>query len=154
MQRLTNGEQERGDYRISTDPGLLDVDAVHAYLARSYWARRHSRDLCARLRGSLCSACFEKNLQVGLARVVTDRATSRTWPMSTCSKSIGGVGLGKWLMEVVVAHADLQGLRRFVLATRDAHGLYTKFDFTPLGHPEFFMEINPTRFSTRRVRLR
>mgnify|MGYP000723822223 CR=1 FL=1 len=80
--------------------------------------------------------------QVGLARVVTDRATFAYLCDLYVLEEHRGRGLGKWLMEVVQAHPDLQGLRRFVLATRDAHGLYEQFSFTPLAHPEFFMEIN------------
>jgi GNAT superfamily N-acetyltransferase len=140
---MTNREHQRGDYGISTDVGLMDVDAVHAYLSRSYWARDIPRELVARaMRGSLCFALFDKDSQIGFARVVTDRATFAYLADVYVLEEYRGRGLARWLIEVVVAHPDLQGLRRFALATRDAHGLYAKFGFTPLAHPEFFMEIN------------
>jgi N-acetylglutamate synthase-like GNAT family acetyltransferase len=140
---MTIGKHERGEYSISTDVEAMDLDAVHAYLARSYWARGIPRDLVARaMRGSLCFALFHDRVQVGFARVVTDRATFAYLADVYVLEEHRGRGLGQWLMEVVVAHPDLQGLRRFALATRDAHGLYAKLGFTPLQHPEFFMEIN------------
>jgi GNAT superfamily N-acetyltransferase len=134
---------EQGAYRISTDVNAMDVDAIHAYLSRSYWAQGIPRDVVAKaIAGSLCFGIFENEQQVGFARVTTDRATFAYLCDVYVLEDHRGRGLATWLMEVVVAHPDLQGLRRFLLATRDAHGLYEKFGFVPLARPEIFMEIN------------
>ena len=139
-------ELERGDYRISTDPERLDLDAIHAYLRRSYWAEEIPKEIVARsLRGSLCFGLYQQQHpqgpQVGFARVISDRATFAYLCDVYVLEEHRGQGLSKWLMEAVQSHPELQGLRRFVLATRDAHGLYTQFGFTPLTSPETFLEI-------------
>ena len=144
-------EYERQGYRILTDPDAMDIQAVHDYLASSYWARGIPLELVAKsVRGSLCFGVFKDDRQVGFARVVTDRTTFAYLCDVYVLESHRGQGLGKWLMDVVVAHPDLQGLRRFALATRDAHGLYEKCGFTRLARPEMFMEINrPDIYATR-----
>jgi GNAT superfamily N-acetyltransferase len=132
----------RGDYRITTDPEQFDVDAIHAYLSRSYWAEEIPKALVARsLQSSLSFGLFHARSQVGLARVVTDRATFAYLCDVYVLEEHRGQRLGKWLLEVVLAHPDLQGLRRFTLATRDAHGLYARYGFTPLAEPDTHMEI-------------
>jgi GNAT superfamily N-acetyltransferase len=132
----------RGDYAISTDPRSVDVEAVHAYLVRSYWAAGIPRALVAKsLASSLCFSLLKGAEQVGFARVVTDRATFAYLCDVYVLDEHRGLGLGTWLIERVAAHPDLQGLRRFTLATRDAHSLYAKFGFKPLGNPEMLMEI-------------
>jgi len=134
---------EQGAYRISTDVNAMDVDAIHAYLSRSYWAQGIPRDVVAKaIAGSLCFGIFENEQQVGFARVTTDRATFAYLCDVYVLEDHRGRGLATWLMEAVVAHPDLQGLRRFLLATRDAHHLYEKFGFVPLARPDIFMEIN------------
>jgi GNAT superfamily N-acetyltransferase len=121
----------------------MDVAAVHAYLTRSYWAEGISQELVARaIRGSLCFGVFHAGKQVAFARVVSDRATFAYLADVYVLEEHRGRGLATWLMEEVVKHPDLQGLRRFVLATRDAHPLYARFGFVPLARPEIFMEIN------------
>ena len=136
-------EQNRLTYRISLDANAMDLDAIHSYLTRSYWAQGIPKDVVARaIAGSLCFGLFEQDRQVGFARVVTDRATFAYLCDVYVLEEHRGRGLAAWLMEAVVAHQDLQGLRRFALATRDAHGLYEKFGFVPLARPEIFMEIN------------
>jgi len=121
----------------------MDVAAVHAYLSRSYWADGIPLELVARaIRASLCFGLFHDERQVAFARVVTDRATFAYLADVYVLEEHRKRGLAIWLMEEVVRHPDLQGLRRFVLATRDAHTLYARFGFVPLAHPEFFMEIN------------
>jgi GNAT superfamily N-acetyltransferase len=144
-------EYERQGYRILTDPDVMDIQAVHDYLTSSYWARGIPLELVAKsVRGSLCFGVFKDDRQVGFARVVTDRTTFAYLCDVYVLESHRGQGLGKWLMDVVVAHPDLQGLRRFALATRDAHGLYEKCGFTRLARPEMFMEINrPDIYATR-----
>lgn len=135
-------EKRFQSYRISTDPRCLDVDAIHAYLTRSYWARGIPRETVATsLASSLCFGLFERESQVGFARVISDRATFAYLCDVYVLEQHRGRGLGKWLIEVVTSHPDLRGLRRFVLATLDAHGLYEKFGFVPLNKPEIFMEI-------------
>jgi GNAT superfamily N-acetyltransferase len=135
-------ETTRGPYTISTDVARLDIDAIHAYLTRSYWAEGIPRDLVARsIEGSLCFGLYGGSGQIGFARVITDRATFAYLCDVYVLEEHRGAGLGKWLMEAVVSHPALQGLRRFVLATRDAHGLYAKFGFKPLADPGRYMEI-------------
>lgn len=132
----------QGRFQISTSLDRLDGDAVHAYLTRSYWAPGIPRDLVERsLRNSLCFGLYEGNRQIGLARVITDGATFAYLCDVYVLEEYRGQGLAKWMMACVRSHPALQGLRRFVLITRDAHGLYEQYDFTPLGKPEGYMEI-------------
>lgn len=138
----TRGEVTRGDYVISTDPARLDVAAIHAFLTRSYWSPGIPQEIVARaIRGSLCFGVFHRDSQVGFARVVTDQATFAYLCDVYILEGHRGQGIGKWLMEAVAAHPSLQGLRRFMLATRDAHGLYEQFGFRPIENPQKFMEI-------------
>jgi len=133
-------------YLISTDPGLLDVDAVHAFLTRSYWSEGIPRGVVARaLANSMCFGLYHEEgtgprVQAGLARVVTDRATYAYLCDVYVLEGHRGRGLGKRLMRAVLSHPDLQGLRRLGLFTRDAHGLYGAFGFSALSHPERAME--------------
>jgi GNAT superfamily N-acetyltransferase len=132
----------RPPFLISTDPRRVDVAAVHAYLSRSYWAEGIPIELVAKsIEGSLPFGIYEGPMQVGFARVITDRATFAYLADVYVLESHRGKGLSKWLMEVIRGHPELQGLRRFLLATRDAHGLYAQYGFTPLAKPEAFMEI-------------
>src|SRR5882724_12224137 len=141
---MTDIEQNRSGYRISSVADAMDLDAIHACLSGSYWARGIPRAVMAKaISGSLCFGVFsEANAQVGFARVVTDRATFAYLCDVYVLEEHRGRGLAAWLMTAIVSHPDLQGLRRFVLATRDAHGLYERFGFAPLARPEIFMEIN------------
>jgi GNAT superfamily N-acetyltransferase len=133
---------ERDGFKVSTDPALLDVDAVHAFLTTSYWAEGIPREIVERsLRNSLCFGLYEGSRQVGLARVITDGATFAYLCDVYVLPEMRGRGLGTWLMECVMAHPDLQGLRRFSLVTRDAHELYRPFGFTEIKSPERHMEI-------------
>jgi GNAT superfamily N-acetyltransferase len=132
----------KGDYRITTDADKLDLDAIHAYLSRSFWAEGIPKETVARsIANSLCFGLFDRYAQVGFARVVTDRATYAYLCDVYVLESHRGRGLGKWLVETVMAHPDLQGLRRFQLVTRDAHGLYRRHGFETPDHPERQMEI-------------
>lgn len=131
-----------GDYVIATDPQRLDVDAIHAYLTQSYWAKGIPRDVVAKsLKASLCFGVYLGDGQVGLARVISDYATFAYLCDVYILEEHQGKGLGKWLIQVVRDFPDLQGLRRFHLATKDAHGLYQQFGFQPLSKPESQMEI-------------
>ena len=133
---------ERGEYLISTDPRRLDVGVIHAYLARSYWSPCIPRSIVERaVSNSLCFGLYRGPEQVGFARVVTDKATFAYVADVFVLEPHRGKGLSKWLMEFIKAHEDLQGLRRFLLATRDAHGLYKQFGFAGLVNPSRMMEI-------------
>jgi GNAT superfamily N-acetyltransferase len=132
----------RDNYMISTDPARLDLDAIHGYLARSYWAAGRSREQTARsLAHSLCFGLYHGQGQVGLARVISDYATFAYLCDVFVLEEHRGGGLGIWLIGAVVAHPDLHGLRQFLLATRDAHGLYQKHGFTLISAPEKWMQI-------------
>jgi len=141
-------ERERKEFVISTDLARLDVDAVHAYLTRSYWASGVPKDVVAKsLEGSLCFGLYKGSYQIGLARVITDKATFAYLCDVYVLEDYRGHGLGKWLMSVVQSHPDLQGLRRFVLITQDAHGLYEQFGFSRLKEPDRYMEIKYAPYS-------
>ena len=134
-------EHQRGEYTISTDPSRLDLDAIHGYLSgESYWAQGRPLDVMQRaLEHSLCFGVYAGDEQVGLARVVTDYATFAWLCDVFILEAHRGQGLGKWLIESVVAHPRLQGLL-FTLATRDAHGLYQRYGgFEPMQVLERWM---------------
>src|SRR5262245_58630952 len=121
---------------IDTDPTRLDVDLIHRVLAESYWARGIPREPVERaIRGSLCFGAYEGDRQVGFARAVTDLATFAYLADVYVVDSHRGRGIGKALVAAVLAHPSLQGLRRWMLATRDAHALYARHGFTPLAAP-------------------
>jgi GNAT superfamily N-acetyltransferase len=134
----------RGDLFVSTDPALLDLAVIHDFLAnRSYWALGISRELQQRaLDGSLCFGLYDAGRQIGLARIVTDRATFAWLCDVFVLEDSRGRGLSKWLMECVMQHPDLQGLRRFILGTRDAHTLYERFGFQPISDASRFLQIH------------
>src|SRR5262252_8720768 len=120
----------RGEYVISTDRSRIDVAAVHAFLSRSYWAPGIPEDTVRRgIAGAICFGIYHGGAQVGFARVITDQATYAYLADVYVLEEHRGRGLAKWLMEVIMAHPDLQGLRRFALSTRDAHALYRQFGF-------------------------
>ena len=134
-------EVTRGTFTISTDPSRLDVDAIFGFLARAYWADDRPRDRIERsLANSLVFGLYDGTKQIGLARVVTDYANFAWLCDVFIDEAYRGRDLGKWLMESVLSHPDLQGLRRFLLATRDAHGLYARYGFEPLKNPERWMQ--------------
>lgn len=127
---------------MSTDPEKFDLDVIHTFLAGSYWARSIPRDVVERaIAGSLCFGAYEGDRQVGFARVITDRATFAYLADVFVLESHRGLGLARMLMDAILGHPDLQGLRRFQLVTKDAHGLYEKFGFRPLADPERHLEI-------------
>ena len=132
-------------YHLSSSVDDMDVDAIHAYLTQSYWAGGVPRATVARaVSNSLCFGLFQGAAQVGFARVVTDKSTFAYLCDVYVLEAHRSQGLSKWLMEAVRDHPALQGLRRFMLATKDAHGLYAQFGFKPLANPLRLMEIlNP-----------
>lgn len=134
-------EWAKGDFLISCDPVKQDVAVIHGYLTSSYWAKGIPLDTVKRsLQGALCFALLHQGRQVGFARVITDSATIAYLGDVFVLPECRGQGLSKWLMECVLAHPQLQGLRRWILATADAHGLYEKYGFTALKSPDRFME--------------
>ena len=136
-------EQRRGELVISTDPGKLDLDMVHGYLAgESYWARGVPRDRLERaMRHSLCFGLYDGDRQIGFARIVTDRATFAYLCDVFLLASYRGRGLGTWMMEAISAHPDLTGLRRWLLATRDAHPFYQQLGWRAPENPDAYLEI-------------
>jgi GNAT superfamily N-acetyltransferase len=136
-------ELRRGEYLISTDMSRLDLGVVHDFLSTSYWAVGVPLEVVERsIENSVVFGVYGGEEQVGFARVVTDYATFAYLADVFVLESHRGRGLGKWLIEAVVSHPDLRGLRRWMLATGDAHELYRKYGFAGLGRPEIFMEIH------------
>lgn len=130
------------ELRISSDFADVDLDVVHGFLGRdAYWCRGITRERVERAaRHSLCFSALLDGAQVGFARVVTDRATFGYLADVFVLPEHRGQGISQAIMSAVLAHPELQGLRRFLLATSDAHGLYARYDFKPLTRPERFME--------------
>ena len=129
------------EFTVTTDPARLDGAAVHRYLVTSYWAAGIPRETVERsLRHSLCFGLYAGVEQIGLARVVTDRATFAYLCDVYVLEPWRGRGLAKWLIECVLAHPDLNGLRRFNLVTRDAHLLYEPVGFVTPVRPDRYME--------------
>ena len=133
------------DFLISTDPALLDYQFVHEFLTASYWAKGITAERVRRsLEHSLCFGLFHRKSQVGFARVVTDYARFAYLADVFVVEDYRGLGLSKTLLTAVMEHRDLQNLTRWLLVTRDAHGLYEKFGFERISRPEMFMEmLNP-----------
>ncbi len=132
----------RERFLLSTDKALLDIDAIHAYLSqRSYWARERPREVVeSSIEHSLCFGLYEGERLVGFARVVTDYATFGWLCDLFILESHRGLGLGKWLVACIIAHPALRKIRRLLLATRDAHGLYRRYgEFDALATPDHLM---------------
>jgi GNAT superfamily N-acetyltransferase len=135
-------EQRQGEFVISTDLARLDIDAIHGYLRRSYWAENIPRAVVEKaVAHSLCFGVYAGERLAGFARVVSDYATFAYLCDVFVLEEHRGEGLAKWLLAAILAHPELQGLRRWMLVTRDAHGLYRQYGFQPARHPENVMEI-------------
>ena len=130
------------NYRISSDQNDLDIESIHKFISNSYWAKGIPLKILTRaISNSLCFGVFDKKRrQVGFAHMVTDSATYAYLADVYILEAHRGKGLSKMLMEEIMSHPDLQGLRRMTLATADAHGLYKKYGFSELSNPEIFME--------------
>ena len=133
---------QKEKYLITTDADKVDIDVVHQYLSeQSYWAKGIPREVVARsVQHSICFSVLHEDALIGFARVVSDHATVAYLGDVFVLPAHRGQGLSTWLMECITAHPDLQGLRRWMLATTDAHGLYAKFEFTAVKAPERWME--------------
>lgn len=152
-------EWRRGDYSISTERALLDLNLIHDYLSnKSYWATGRARETIVRsIENSLSFGLYsgaeheqeQERRQVGFARVITDYATFAWVADVFILEEARGQGLGKWMMKVILAHPELQGFRRWILATKDAHELYRKFGFAELKRPERWMERHDPKTEER-----
>jgi GNAT superfamily N-acetyltransferase len=154
-------KHRRGEFLISTDPARLDLVLIHSFLTSCYWAKGIPKNVVARsIEHSLCFGIYDESnadltgiaksarpgapncVQVGFARVVSDFATVAYLGDVFVLESHRGRGLGKWMMECIMKHPAMQGLRRWILLTRDAHELYSKVGFTLLKTPERYMELH------------
>jgi GNAT superfamily N-acetyltransferase len=133
---------KKGEYEIDTDKRRLDIAAIHKFLStESYWAKNRTLEqTLTAIENSLCYGIYKGKSQVGFARVITDRATFAYIGDVYVLQEHRGRALSKWLMQTIVEQPDMQGLRRWLLATRDAHGLYENYGFSGLVHPERWME--------------
>jgi GNAT superfamily N-acetyltransferase len=136
---------QEDDFVISTDKTKLDIAMIHHYLGKeSYWAKNIPVDIVRKsIEGSFCFGIYHHVKQVGFARVITDHATFGYLADVFIIENYRGKGLSKWMMKEIMLHPHLQGFRRWMLATRDAHGLYEKFGFKPLDKPERVMGFRP-----------
>ena len=137
-------ESRRGEFLISTDRARLDLDLVHGFLTNCYWAKGIPRETVERsIEHALCFGVYDSSgAQVGFARVISDFATIAYVGDVFVLDTYRGRGLGRWLMECITQHPALQGLRRWILTTRDAHGLYSRVGFAPVKFPERYMELH------------
>jgi GNAT superfamily N-acetyltransferase len=136
----------RDRYTISDESERLQLEVIVDYLARAYWSNQRPRVVIEKsLRHSMCFGVYENQTQIGFARVVTDHATFAYLADVFILESHQGHGLGKWLVQTMLEHPEFQGLRRWILATRDAHGLYAQYGFTALENPDRYMtKFDPT----------
>ena len=140
------------EFEVSTDPARLDIGLIHGYLQTAYWASGRRRGVVERsIRNSLCFGVYREGRQVAFARVVSDRAVFAYLMDVFVIPEFRGRGIAKWLMQSVLGHPELQNLRIFLLATRDAHGLYAQFGFRPLVSPERWMAIQDPESDARAV---
>jgi GNAT superfamily N-acetyltransferase len=134
-------EWTRGEFTLNTDPERIDADVAHRFLTTSYWAEGIPREVVERsIRNALSFGLFHAGRMVGMARVVTDRATFAYLSDVFVLEGYRGRGLATWMIEVIHAHPELQGLRWWLLATRDAHPLYRGLGYSALEAPERLME--------------
>jgi GNAT superfamily N-acetyltransferase len=133
----------KDNFSISTDKSKLDISVIHDFLSGSYWSENIPVETVQKcIEGSMCFGVYDNNRQVGFARMVTDNSTFAYLADVFIIEEYRGRGLSKWLVEFILSHPDLQGLRRILLATKDAHNLYKQFGFTPINNPDRFMQIH------------
>ncbi len=140
-------EYKRDQFTISDDPSRLDIDTICDFLSGAYWADSRPRGVIERsIQFSLNFGVYDGERQIGFARVVTDRAIFAYLCDVFIHEDYRGREMGKWMLECVMSHPDLQGMKRWCLLTRDAHGLYNQFGFTELDDPSRWMEkLDPTQ---------
>jgi GNAT superfamily N-acetyltransferase len=140
---MRNTLWEKDNFLISIDKYKLDLPYIHKFLTASYWAENIPIGTVRKsIEGSICFGVYHENRQIGFARVVSDLATFAYLADVFIDEEYRGLGLSKRLMQIILSHPDLQGLRRFLLATRDAHGLYAQFGFVPLTNVDRWMQIH------------
>jgi GNAT superfamily N-acetyltransferase len=136
-------QYQKNGFVVSTNRERLDIELIHNFLTNCYWAKGIPRETVARsIENSLCFGVYAQQKQIGFARVISDFATYAYIGDVFVLESHRGHGLGKWIMECIMRHPRLQGLRRWSLVTRDGHGLYAQFGFTPLKNPAGYMELH------------
>ena len=135
-------ETQRDPFTISTDPARLDIDAICDFLARAYWANTRPRERTERaIQNSLVFGVYDGDRQIGIARVVTDYSIFAYLCDVFIHEDYRSHGLGKWLIQTIMEHPDLKEMRRWVLVTNDAHGLYKQFGFASIEDPEHWMQM-------------
>jgi GNAT superfamily N-acetyltransferase len=136
---------QQNEFTITTDKSTFDIAVIHQFLTHSYWAKGIPVATVQKsIEGSLCFGVFIGSRQIGFARIISDMATFAYLADVFIIEEFRGKGLSKWLMEIITGYPELQGLRRFLLATRDAHGLYRQFGFKELESAENLMHVyNP-----------
>lgn len=149
---METNDVKEGEYLISSNKSRLDLDAIYNYLSKeSYWAQNIPLEVVRKsVEGALCFGVFHEDKQIGFARVITDSAVFGYLADVYILEPHRGKGLSKFLMRTILAHPDLQGLRRILLVTSDAHGLYRQFGFTDVPNPEKFMQLhNPDPYTKK-----
>jgi GNAT superfamily N-acetyltransferase len=138
-----NYEEINGEFLISTDKSKLDIDVIHNYLSKeSYWAKNVPLEIVQKeIKGSFCFGIYYQQKQIGFARVVSDAAVFAWLADVFVLQEFRGKGLSKWMMRFILSHPELQGLRRWMLGTKDAHGLYEQFGFKELEDPKRIMGL-------------
>lgn len=136
-------EWKKENYSISTNKKKIDVDYVYQFLKQSYWAENIPLKIVRKaIQNSICFGLYHQNKQVGFARVITDKSTFAYLADVFIDPAYRGKGLSKWMMEIIVNYRHLKGLRRFMLATKDAHGLYEQFGFSLMPDTGRWMHIH------------
>ena len=140
-------ECRKNEFTISTDPDRLDITVIHNYLTRAYWSPGIPHDLVKKaVENSLSFGVYKDEDQIGFGRVVTDYTTTGYIADVFILEEYRGHGLGVWLIKCIMSHPDLQGFRKWMLVTKDAHSLYEKYGFRNLSAPEMYMEITRPNF--------
>ena len=145
-------EWKQGEFIVTDRREDLDIETIHNFLRESYWAKEIPRPIVEKaVNNSLCFGLYHNSKQVGFGRAVSYHATFAYLADVFVVPAYRGRGLGKWLVSCIIAHPELQGLRRWMLATLDAHRLYEQNGFIALRKPEWFMEINDPDIYQREV---
>ncbi len=140
----------KNEFNISTDKKKIDLDYVYRFLSQSYWSPGIPMQVVKKaMESSLCFGIYYTTNQIGYARMITDKATFAYLADVFIDVNYRGKGLGKWFIETIMAHPDLQDLRRIILTTKDAHKLYEQCGFTSITNAERYMAYNPAAFKSK-----